>query len=62
MSLSAATRIYIAIGSNIEIAPDALHPVRGLPVRLLEKGIEFRQIIGRTAPGEEIQSAEQRSA
>jgi 2-amino-4-hydroxy-6-hydroxymethyldihydropteridine diphosphokinase len=35
----------------IEIAPDALHPIRGRPVSLLEKGLQYRQIVERfTAP------------
>ena len=33
----------------IEIAPDAIHPVRGLPVRLLEREIRYRQILERMA-------------
>lgn len=33
----------------IEIAPDAIHPVRGLPVKLLEGEIRYRQITARIA-------------
>lgn len=34
----------------IEIAPDALHPISGLPVRLLEERLEYRLIVERMAP------------
>jgi 2-amino-4-hydroxy-6-hydroxymethyldihydropteridine diphosphokinase len=34
----------------IEIAPDAIHPLRRLPVKLLEEEIQFRQITERLAP------------
>ena len=29
------------------IAPDAIHPVRGLPVRLLDRELQYHQIVGR---------------